>query len=129
MNLCKNLVDVFSLIVFIITLLNYIIYSTNEKRNIEEELRMADKVNADLKSYVTLAEENAELRERKRISREIHDTLGHALTGIAAGIDAVMVLIDIDRDGAKTAGKHFQGCSRRNNRRQKFFEQVASGGP
>ena len=101
MNLCKNLVDVFSLIVFIITLLNYIIYSTNEKRNIEEELRMADKVNADLKSYVTLAEENAELRERKRISREIHDTLGHALTGIAAGIDAVMVLIDIDKDGAK----------------------------
>lgn len=101
MNLCKNLVDVFSLIVFIITLLNYIIYSTNEKRNIEEELRMADKVNADLKSYVTLAEENAELRERKRISREIHDTLGHALTGIAAGIDVVMVLIDIDKNGAK----------------------------
>ena len=108
MNLCKNLVDVFSLIVFIITLLNYIIYSTNEKRNIEEELRMADKVNADLKSYVTLAEENAELRERKRISREIHDTLGHALTGIAAGIDAVMVLIDIDKNrGEKTDWKTF----------------------
>lgn len=109
MNLCNNLIDIFSLIVFIITLLTYIIYSTNEKRNIEEELRMADKVNADLKSYVTLAEENAELRERKRISREIHDTLGHALTGIAAGIDAVMVLIDIDRDGAK---KQLENISR-----------------
>ena len=90
--------------------MTYIIYSTNEKRNIEEELRMADKVNADLKSYVTLAEENAELRERKRISREIHDTLGHALTGIAAG-------------------NHFQGCPRRNNRRQEFLEQIAPGGP
>ena len=111
MNLCKNLIDIFSLIVFIITLLTYIIYSTNEKRNIEEELRMADKVNADLKSYVTLAEENAELRERKRISREIHDTLGHALTGIAAGIDAVMVLIDIDRDGAKKQLENIPGLS------------------
>ncbi|MYV10148.1 sensor histidine kinase, partial [Ligilactobacillus salivarius] len=37
----------------------------------------------------------------KRISREIHDTLGHALTGISAGIDAVLVLIDMDKDSAK----------------------------
>ena len=40
--------------------------------------------------------------ERKRIAREIHDTLGHALTGISAGIDAVGVLIDIDPGRAKT---------------------------
>lgn len=109
LNLLKNVIDVLSLSAFVITLLTYIIYSINEKRNIEEELRMADKANADLKSYVVLAEENAEIRERKRISREIHDTLGHALTGISAGIDAVMVLIDIDRDGAK---KQLENISR-----------------
>ena len=30
----------------------------------------------------------------KRLAREIHDTLGHALTGIAAGVDACIAMID-----------------------------------
>jgi len=47
------------------------------------------------------SEKIAEDRERKRIAREIHDTLGHALTGISAGIDAVKVLVDIDTNRAK----------------------------
>ena len=51
---------------------------------------------------MALSEKIAEDRERKRIAREIHDTLGHALTGISAGIDAVGVLIDIDPGRAKT---------------------------
>jgi signal transduction histidine kinase len=62
---------------------------------------MLSRVNTELKNYVSLSEKNAEDRERKRISREIHDTLGHALTGISAGIDACLVLIDIDQDKAK----------------------------
>ncbi len=74
---------------------------TNKQRNIEEELRMMDRANLELKSYIEVAEENAEIRERKRISREIHDTLGHALTGISAGIDAVLVLVDMDKESAK----------------------------
>ena len=35
-----------------------------------------------------------ENNERKRLAREIHDTLGHALTGIAAGVDACIAMID-----------------------------------
>ena len=50
--------------------------------------------------------EIAEDRERKRIAREIHDTLGHALTGISAGLDAVGVLIDIDPNRAKEQVKN-----------------------
>lgn len=34
----------------------------------------------------------AEIKERNRIAREIHDTLGHTLTGLAAGIDACIAL-------------------------------------
>ncbi len=44
--------------------------------------------------------------ERKRIAREIHDTLGHALTGISAGLDAVGVLIDINPSRAKEQVKN-----------------------
>ena len=48
-----------------------------------------------------LSEKMAKDKERKRISREIHDTLGHALTGISAGIDACIALIDIDPQKSK----------------------------
>ncbi|NYS49269.1 histidine kinase [Streptococcus danieliae] len=53
------------------------------------------------KNFPTLSEKIAEDRERKRIAREIHDTLGHALTGISAGLAAVRVLVDRDRIRAK----------------------------
>ena len=56
----------------------------------------------------SIDEKIAEDRERKRIAREIHDTLGHALTGISAGIDAVQVLIDVD---TKVAKKQLQSVS------------------
>ena len=39
----------------------------------------------------------AEIRERNRIAREIHDTLGHTLTGLAAGIDACIALAGDDK--------------------------------
>ncbi|SEM50462.1 Signal transduction histidine kinase [Ligilactobacillus sp. WC1T17] len=90
-----------NVVLFILSLFTYVVYVTNEQRNIEEELRMAAKTNDNLNSYIEIAQANAEKKERIRISREIHDTLGHALTGISAGLDAVNVLIDIDKDSAK----------------------------
>ncbi|MXQ49154.1 sensor histidine kinase [Streptococcus pneumoniae] len=97
----KNLLTSLNLIVFIISLISYIMFAIREKHNLEEEVRMVSQVNAELNSYVALTEKITEDRERKRISREIHDTLGHALTGISAGIDAVRVLVDINPDKAK----------------------------
>ncbi|MDY3042229.1 sensor histidine kinase [Streptococcus pluranimalium] len=97
----KNLLTSLNLIVFIISLISYIMFAIREKHNLEEEVRMVSQVNAELNSYVALTEKITEDRERKRISREIHDTLGHALTGISAGIDAVRVLVDINPNKAK----------------------------
>ncbi|MGT2910503.1 sensor histidine kinase [Streptococcus cameli] len=97
----KNFLVSLNIVIFIISLLFYIMYSITERSNIEEELRMVSKVNTELNSYVALTEKIVEDRERKRIAREIHDTLGHALTGISAGIDAVKVLVDIDPPRAK----------------------------
>ena len=62
---------------------------------------MASQANTRLKEYVAVSEKITEDRERRRIAREIHDTIGHALTGISAGIDAVTVLFDLDPDNAK----------------------------
>lgn len=97
----KNGLVSLNMIVFIISLMTYIIYSVTENHKIEEELLMAAQANTRLKEYVAVSEKITEDRERRRIAREIHDTIGHALTGISAGIDAVTVLIDLDPEHAK----------------------------
>jgi signal transduction histidine kinase len=89
------------MVLFILFLITYLITSLDEQSHIKEELDMVSQVNTELNSYVALTEKIAEDRERKRIAREIHDTLGHALTGIAAGVDACIVLIDSDVDRTK----------------------------
>ena len=97
----KNFLYSLNIVVFMISLLFYILSAITERHRIEEELRMASQANRELNSYLALSEKIAEDRERKRIAREIHDTLGHSLTGISAGIDAVKVLVDIDTNRAK----------------------------
>ncbi len=65
----------------------------NQQYHINEELKLA---NIQLEHYVEKSEENALIRERNRLAREIHDTVGHSLTAISAGIDACQVLADSD---------------------------------
>lgn len=51
--------------------------------------------NNQLKIYSDMAEKMAQTKERNRLAREIHDTLGHTLTGITTGLDACITLVDI----------------------------------
>lgn len=51
--------------------------------------------NIQLKGYAGQMAEAARTMERNRLAREIHDTLGHALTGIIAGLDACATLVEI----------------------------------
>ena len=64
-------------------------------------LIMVHQVNHELENYAAVSEKIAEDKERKRLAREIHDTLGHALTGIAAGVDACIAMIDINPEATK----------------------------
>lgn len=90
-----------NLITFMIWLLLYILTALKEKQQIEAKLQLVAQANRDLENYMALSEKIAEDRERKRIARDIHDTLGHALTGISAGLDAVDVLVDTNPSLAK----------------------------
>ena len=58
-------------------------------------------LNRQLKAYAAQSERMAETRERNRLAREIHDTLGHALTGITAGADACIQMMDISPEMAR----------------------------
>lgn len=55
-------------------------------RQKDEELK---KVNKELETYASTIEEIAVLRERNRISREIHDSVGHALATIRIQLGAI----------------------------------------
>lgn len=58
-------------------------------------------MNEQLQDYAQMTEKMAETRERNRIAREIHDTLGHTMTGLSAGIDACIAMIDFSVDATK----------------------------
>lgn len=97
----KNLLEMINLLIFVAYLSLYINHQTKENENIAQELNMINQVNRELKNYAAITERIGENNERKRLAREIHDTLGHALTGIAAGVDATLIIIDKSPDLAK----------------------------
>ena len=98
----QSLLESATLVLFIAFMCEFLIDLHQEKENIAQELNMMNRVNEDLRHYAQMTEQIAESRERKRLAREIHDTLGHALTGIAAGIDATLVIIDKNPEMAKS---------------------------
>ena len=61
-------------------------------RKLNEQLNQA---NDQLRDYAVNMERMTQMRERNRLAREIHDTLGHTLTGIIMGADAGLALFDV----------------------------------
>ena len=75
------------------------ILSLNAQLNTaNEELQ---KANQRLEQYAEESVKMTETRERNRLAREIHDTLGHALTGIITGIEACETLMDVAPEATK----------------------------
>ena len=108
MQTTLGLLAALNLILFICYMVILVGRRTEENvavRRLNGELERAnDKLsvlNAQLKAYAAESERMAETRERNRLAREIHDTLGHALTGITAGADACIEMMDISPDMAR----------------------------
>ncbi len=59
--------------------------------NLYAQLKAA---NRKLKEYMLELERMTEVRERNRLAREIHDTLGHTLTAIIMGTEASLALLE-----------------------------------
>lgn len=104
----KNILNSFNTFIFLIYMILLVriqknekerILNLNEKLNVtNEELRQA---NIRLEEYAKEAERMVATRERNRLAREIHDTLGHALTGIITGIEACTALMDVAPEATK----------------------------
>jgi len=72
-----------------------------ENRRIRKLNDQLNEANDRLRDYAFELERMAEVRERNRLAREIHDTLGHTLTGIIMGSDASLALFDAAPEEAK----------------------------
>ena len=91
-----NLVTLFLLLLVFLLLLMNALLSERKRR---EELRQ---VNAKLRESTAQIEKLAMNQERTRIAREIHDSLGHALTGLNIQLEGALKLWDAEPQQAKT---------------------------
>lgn len=99
--LVKNLLASLNIILFIVYTILHLREQMDEKdeiNSLNEQLRAA---NTELENYAAESEKLAQTRERNRLAREIHDTLGHTLTGIIAGIDAALAVADVSPETLK----------------------------
>jgi signal transduction histidine kinase len=69
----------------------------------QQARRDLEKANAQLAEYAAQVEQLATMRERNRLAREVHDTLGHYLTVINVQLEVVTKLIDANPVRAKEA--------------------------
>jgi signal transduction histidine kinase len=84
-------------ITFIVLELQNVLEESQRIKRLNEELKMNKEklefANVQLQNYAERVEEIAKIRERNRLAREIHDTVGHYLTGITLGLTATEELM------------------------------------
>lgn len=104
----KNIMTSLNMFSFIIYMVVLILTQLSEKErilNLNEQLNAANseltEANRKLEEYARESVKAAETKERNRLAREIHDTLGHSLTGIITGIDACVMLMDVAPEATK----------------------------
>ena len=71
---------------------------TRRIANLEQAFQQLTDSNLGLQLYASNAEAESAVRERTRITRELHDSVGYALTNIGMMMKAAQVLMDRDRE-------------------------------
>jgi signal transduction histidine kinase len=89
--------------------------AVNEQKARGEVERLAAELgeaNRRLREYAVQAEELATAKERNRLAREIHDSLGHYLTVINVQIEAARTVMETDRPSALDALRKAQSLAK-----------------
>nr|WP_220023967.1 histidine kinase [Lactobacillus helveticus] len=97
LSFIRNLLSLTNLMLFIIILVLYAHYSITREQELKNKLAISE----EFKSMADLTEHISHDKDRERLARDIHDTIGHTLTGFAVGLDAAIVLIDVNPTAAK----------------------------
>ncbi len=90
----KNVLVSINMLLFIAIIVQMSLQQSAEHEKVIRLNRQLGDANQRIMEYAIESERAAETRERNRLAREIHDTMGHTLTGISAGLDACITLAD-----------------------------------
>ena len=96
-----DMLSLLNTLVFILYMVVLTLSQTSEKERILRLNSQLQTANQKLEEYAQEQVRMTETRERNRLAREIHDTLGHSLTGIITGIEACIMLMDIAPEATK----------------------------
>ncbi|WP_147534340.1 sensor histidine kinase [Bacillus marasmi] len=72
-----------------------------QKHKLAESIISIEEKNKELEHYIYQVERITLLEERNRMSRELHDTVGHSLTAVIVAMEAVQTLMDRNPETAK----------------------------
>lgn len=104
----ENALSSLNTFIFLVYMIFLLIEQLNEKerimslnRQLHDANNELQRANLQLEAYSREEEQMVATRERNRLAREIHDTLGHALTGIITGLEACTALLEVAPDVAK----------------------------
>lgn len=70
--------------------------ATKIKKNYQDALLQLGQVNMQLQEYAATVEQQTLLNERKRLAREIHDTLAYTLTNLTMMLEAAKFMVNKD---------------------------------
>ena len=97
----ESLLICLNVLLFVLSMILLFTGQKAENSRIRKLNKQLNQANERLRDYAFELERMAEVRERNRLAREIHDTLGHTLTGIIMGSDAGLALFDAAPEEAK----------------------------
>lgn len=97
----ESLLNCLNVLLFVLFMILLFTGQKAENSRIRKLNKQLGQANDRLRDYAFELERMTEVRERNRLAREIHDTLGHTLTGIIMGSDATLALFDTAPEEAK----------------------------
>jgi len=111
-NNVGNFLGITSGVVFVGFFTYVMAQADRAREQMQQMAERLDGLNQQLREYAVQAEELATTKERNRLAREIHDSLGHFLTVINVQLEAARAVFDTDRETASQALEKAQSLAK-----------------